>query len=249
MPRENWKLTQDEARDYRSWHLRLQQMGVAVGSDGGYLSKPASRLAERLRLEQNDPATIFDLPGMALAFVLPAGLLVLATGSWIRRSEVVLAWDSPELELSGCEQSPYYDKLISGFIPYPPKLLNPFLTGELPLRRGAVAGVIVAISYTSVPAIYPDHTAVPVELFLYDEWDQELHYTFEASVSRSLKVAYEREQRRNHATRPRERIFGELFGDDSKIAAETGSPSVDASIGPQTSAQVNEQEKSLGTVE
>ncbi len=253
MPLRKWKLSQNEAREYRHRHSQLEKLGVAVGRDSDYAQQPASKLAQGLRMEpiEGEPLTIFDLPGIAVAVVLPIRLLVLSRELWITRTDVLLPWDSPELELS-CEDSPFYDKVTRYCIPFPPRLLNPFFTGEQRLPRVPITGVIVAIgSGVSVPAAHLDHTLVPVKLYLYDELDQELHLTLEASVDRSLKVAHERRLRRNYPRRPREPIFkgGELFADNSKIVPESANPSVEGSIEPHKSAQRTEQKPNVTTTD
>jgi hypothetical protein len=134
------------------------------------------------------------LPGAGFALALPAELLVITGGTFIMRHEMTIPWYPFPLELSDPEASAHYDDIVGGSIPFPPKILNGYLTGELPLRRGRTEGMIIGFGRNFVPPRYHDYTKVPIELCLWDEREK-FWFNFEARVDRGLKVACERRER------------------------------------------------------
>jgi hypothetical protein len=220
MPTKKLRLSQREARDYRSELLQLRRAGVAVGHVGDFSQKPSSRLQQNLRLRQIDHefATIYDLPGVALAVVIPTKLLITTSGILIVRAEMRVPWDPTPLELEDPERHAFFDRVITGLIPCPPKLLNTRLTGSQNLHRGQWEGVIVGTSYSSVPVRYDEDAQVPITLSLWDEQDNKLSFTFHASVNRVYKQRYEREQtewRRTHKRIP-------LFSPEARLLKKEG---------------------------
>ena len=223
MPIAKSRLNQREASEYSAAVLRLRQMGVAVGKAGVFAQKTASRLQRNLTVEQTDPefATIYDLPGVALAVVIPAKLLVLGSGVLIVEAEMTVPWHPLPLELEEPEHHAFFDRVIAGLIPCPPKLLYRRLTGKQNLYRGQWEGVIVGMGYSSVPLRYEEGAQAPVTLSLWDERDNKLRFTFHASVNRVFKERYEREQakwRRSHKRIP---LFSEEARRLPKIAIES----------------------------
>ena len=232
MPIAKLRLSRREALDYQAAVCRLRQMGVAVGKAGDFSQKTASRLQRNLIVEQIDPefATIYDLPGIALAVVIPAKLLVLGSGVLIVEAEITVPWYPLPLELEQPEHHAFFDRVIAGSIPWPRKLLNRRLTGEQNLYRGQGEGLIVGMGYSSVPLQYGEGAKVPITLSLWDEQDNESSFTFHAQVNRILKQRYEREQaewRRYHKRIP---IFSEETRRLPKEAIE--SPQHDGKLEP-----------------
>ncbi len=79
---------------------------------------------------------------------------------------------------------------------------------RLPLRHSQVDGVIIAMGSLSAPSSIPERTNVPVELVLWDEWENEFCFNFEAQLSRTLKVVRERREQANRpACHGREPLF------------------------------------------
>jgi hypothetical protein len=212
------KLTKAEIQEHHASLLWLKSIGIPVsGADD--LSHPPVRL--KLLQVDHELGTIHDLPGAALAVVLHAKLLVFTGGIFITRYEATIPWDPLPLDLSDPEASAYYEDVISGSIPYPPMLLNRRLTGEVPLRRGQVQGMIIAMGWSSVPPQYHDHKQVPIELSLWDECDNELGFAFWARVDRSVKRKYEWLEQRHGVVRSTKRV--PIFKpEDGKLGEENG---------------------------
>jgi hypothetical protein len=195
MPIRKRKLSQAEAREYRTRLSRLKRMGVEVGCEGGFLQEP-DRLRKGLKLVQVDEALakIYDLPGNGTIAFLPAKLIVVPSKIVIADFEVAAPWDELPFNLDDPEGGTFYPDLIAGWYNLPLTILNPWLTGESALRRGQREGVIIARGQRSVPSKYHDHTVLTVELSLRDDRNDELRFTFRGRVDRSLRRKYERQQ-------------------------------------------------------
>jgi len=192
MPTKRLRLNKVEIKQYHASLLWLKSIGIRVsGADD--LSQPPVRL--KLWQVDHELGKTQDLPGAGLAVTLYAKLLVLAGGIFITHSELTIPWYPFPLDLSDPEASTYYDDVIAGSIPFPPKILNRYLTGELPLRRGPMEGMIIGFGLDSVPPRCHDYTKVPIELCLWDERENEFWFNFEARVDRGLKIACIRRER------------------------------------------------------
>jgi hypothetical protein len=191
MPTKRLRLNKAESQEHHASLLWLKSIGIPISSVGDL-----SRGPKPLSLYQVDHelAYIRDLPGAGFALALPAELLVITGGTFIMRHEMTIPWYPFPLELSDPEASAHYDDIVGGSIPFPPKILNGYLTGELPLRRGRTEGMIIGFGRNSVPPRYHDYTKVPIELCLWDEREK-FWFNFEARVDRGLKVACERRER------------------------------------------------------
>jgi hypothetical protein len=186
------RLTKAEIQEHHANLLWLKRIGIPVSSAGDLSHRPK---AFNLYQVDHELARICDLPGAGFALALPAKLLVVTGGTLIMGHEMTVPWYPLPLELSDPEARAYYSDIIYGSIPYPPKILNPYLTGELPLRRGQIEGMIIGFGWNSVPLQYHDYTKVPIELCLWDERENEFWFNFEARVDGGLKVACERRER------------------------------------------------------
>ena len=188
MPTKRLRLTKAEIQEHHASLLWLKSIGIPV-SGADELSHPPVRL--KLLQVDHELAKLYSLPVIGLVVVVRAKLLVLTGGLLITDSEMTIPCDPLPLDLSDPEASAYYEDVIYGSIPYPPILLNGRLTGEVPLRRGQVEGMIIAKGWSSVPPQYHDHKQVPIELSLWDECGNELSFAFWARVDRSVKRKYE----------------------------------------------------------
>jgi hypothetical protein len=220
MPIAKLRLSRREALEYSAAISRLRQMGVAVGKAGDFSQKTASRLQRNLIVEQIDPefATIYDLPGIALAIVIPAKLLITGSGILIVRAEMRVPWDPTPLELEDPECHAFFDRVITGLIPCPPKLLNSRLTGKRNLHRGQREGVIVGTGHSSVPPRYEEGASVSIMLSLWDEQGAESSITLHADVNRVYKQRYDHEQaewRRSHKRIP-------IFSPEARLLKKGG---------------------------
>lgn len=221
MPRPKLKLSAAEAELYSRRFSRLKEMGVAGGCDGDFLCEVPGQVREDFELQQIDHvlAQVHDLSG-GLVVMLHAKLLVHAGATLITRSEMAIPWYPLALDLDDPEDSPFYQDVILGTIPFPPTLLNPYLTGKLPLRHCQVDGVIIAMGSLSAPSSIPERTNVPVELVLWDEWENEFCFNFEAQLSRTLKVVRERREQANRpACHGREPLFKR---EDGQVGNQVG---------------------------
>jgi hypothetical protein len=192
MPTRRLRLTKAEIQEYHASRLWLKRIGIPLSSAGDLSHGPK---AFNLYQVDHELAHIHDLPGAGFALALCAKLLVVTGGTLIPRHEMTIPSYPFPLELSDPEASAYYDDVIAGSIPFPPRILNRYLTGELPLRRGLMEGMIIGFGWNSVPPRYRDYTKVPIELCLWDDRENESWFNFEARVDRGLKVARERRER------------------------------------------------------
>ena len=186
MPTQRMRLTRTKYQEDRARLLRLEKMGIPIGSAGD-----SSQAPERLTLQQIDhqPAMIYELPLGDVAVVVPAKMTV-TSRILITDLEMTTPWDDLLLDLSDPEEIPCYEDLIAKLPEPPPEILNHRLTGGDPLRLCQKEGVIIAHGWSSVPSKCRDGTLVTVKLFLGDERDNELCFGFEARVDRSLKRKY-----------------------------------------------------------
>src|ERR1022692_3014377 len=208
MPIPKLRLSQAEAREYRTRLLRLKEMGIEVGCDGDFLQEP-ERFRQRLKLEQVNEvlAKIYDLPGSGTIVVVHAKLTVVTRKVLITDFEMTVSWDELPLSLDDPERTAFYRDVTAGLYPLPLMVLNRWLTGESALCHSQREGVIIASGQRSVPSEYHDHTQQTVKLYLWDELDNELPFTFRARVDRSVKHQYERREReRREVAAPRKRV-------------------------------------------
>ena len=196
MPIPKLRLSQTEAREYRTRLLRLKEMGIEVGCDGDFLQEP-ERFRQRLKLEQVNEvlAKIYDLPGSGTIVVVHAKLTVVTRKVLITDFEMTVSWDELPLSLDDPERTAFYRDVTAGLYPLPLTVLNRWLTGESALCHSQREGVIIASGQRSLPSEYHDHTQHTVKLYLWDELDNELPFTFRARVDRSVKRKYERRER------------------------------------------------------
>jgi hypothetical protein len=131
---------------------------------------------------------IYELPSGMVAVVVPAKITVLVSGILIIDVAITIPRIDCPLELSDPTENKYYPDLI-GQLPYTrPKLLNGWLTSEVPLRPRQEKGVIVAEGWTSAPTGLRDETLEKVELSLRDERSNELCFDFQVRVGCSLML-------------------------------------------------------------
>lgn len=116
---------------------------------------------------------------------------------WFRRNlqTALRVLPACPLDLWDPKESAYYADLIGGLYHFPPKVLNPWLERDVPLRPRQVEGVIVAHGYVSVPPQCHDETRVTVKLLLEDERRNELCFDFRVGMDRSVMRKCERRQR------------------------------------------------------
>src|SRR5207245_11705335 len=109
MPTKRSQLTKAEQDEYRASLLQLEEMGaVTRGTED-----PRSQ-RKRFTLEQVDSelARVYDLPGGAVAAVLPAKLIVLESGVMITDSKMFAPWDNWGLDLNSPEENRFLSDLI-----------------------------------------------------------------------------------------------------------------------------------------
>jgi hypothetical protein len=192
MPTQKLKLTNTEDQEYRTRLSRLEKMDIQIGHAGDPSHEPDGITLEQI---EHEFARIYELPSGAVAVVVPAKMIVLKPGILITDVAMMTPWDDFPLDLSDPEGSLFYKDLIGGLYHFPPRLLNPWLKREVPLRPRQVEGVIVAHGWSSFPSKYHDESLVTVELLLRDERRNELCFDFGVRVDRSVKRKYERRQR------------------------------------------------------
>lgn len=230
MPKQKLKITKTEIQEYRARLLRLEEMGIPIGSVCHASPEP-----DRLTLEQieHDFAKIYDLPSGEVAVVVPAKITVLTSGILITHVEMTIPWDDYPLELSDPEESSYYQDLTAGLPQFPPTVLNRLLTSEVPLRPRQAEGVIFANGWTSFPPEYHDEMLVKVKLLFGDEKRNEICVEFGVRVDRSLKRKHERRQRerreRTPLTRPGGLFEGGQLEDQEGVSREEAVNPRDAS--------------------
>ena len=195
------KFTETEDQEHRARLMRLQQLGIPIGSADDPSPEP-----DRLTVEQIQPefARIYDLPSGAVAVVALARMTVAISGILITDREMITPWDDDyPLDLGDPETWESYRDVIDGLLPLSPTVLNDCLTNGLPLPRRQVEGVIIANGWISVPPECHDETHVTVELFLRDERRNEFCFKFGVRVDRSVKHKYERRQRDRRVGAPK----------------------------------------------
>jgi hypothetical protein len=187
MPITKSRLTRTEAQEYRTRLLQLEKMGIPIWRGGDFWHEP-----DPLTVEQIDDhlAWIYELPLGEIAVVVFAELTVLRSGILIMDRGVKTQWDD-FLDLSDPKESTYYEDIIHGLPSFPPKFLNHWLTGNVPLRPRQEEGVIFAKGWGSVPPECPDETLITVKLFLRDQRGNEPCFDFEARLDRSVKRKYQ----------------------------------------------------------
>ncbi len=146
-------------------------------------------------------------PGGGCVFVANGRLTALASIVLIDDFEMTAPWDELPFEMGDPESFLDHRDIVAGLYSERPTFLNPWLTGERPLRRGRRQGIIVARGQHSVPSQYAEHSQVPIEFSIWDERGTEFPFAFRARVSRVLKVEYERRERQRRTRRIREPIF------------------------------------------
>jgi hypothetical protein len=116
---------------------------------------------------------------------------------WFRRNlqTALRVLPACPLDLWDPKESAYYADLIGGLYHFPPRVLNPWLERDVPLRPRQVEGVIIAHGYVSVPCECHDETVVGMKLLLMDERRNELRFDFRVGVDRSVMRKCERGQR------------------------------------------------------
>lgn len=202
-------LTEGQSREHLRRIAQLRAMGVEVGDRRDFLRVPPTRETLRLEPVDSELAGIYDLPGDGLIFVAHARLTTLASIVLVEDFEMSVPWDELPLELEEPEGFSFYADCIAGFYPLPLKIINPWITGRLVLRRGRHDGLIIARGRRSIPVKYQDHELVTVNLSVWDERENETSFTLAGRVDRSIKRKYERRTpevyRRDS---PRRSIFG-----------------------------------------
>ncbi len=222
MPTRTLRLSRAEAEVHRRRLLRLGEMGISTDYNGDFLCEDTGEVGGDFELHQIDPclAQVFVLPG-ELAVKVRASLLVRAGGTLITASEMAIPWYSVSLDLSDPEDSPFYRDMISDEIPFPPVLLNPYLTGESPLRHGRRDGLIFAMGSLPAPPNIPLQI-VPVELVLQDDAGNDYCFNFEARLNHALKAKHERRKQANrpacHERRPLFEREDKPFGNPGRTA-------------------------------
>lgn len=188
MPKSH-KLSAREAEDYRRCLLRLEEMGVEIGTVGNLPPESA-----RMLLEQEDVelARIYEFPGNVVAVLLFAKLTVLRPGSLIMEVEITTTWSDSLLELSDPE-SFCYQKVMERLNTEAPNILNPLLLNHVPLRERQEEGIILAHGPAQVPHDCPDETPTTISFRLTDQTDHVLSVAFRACLDRSFKRKDERQ--------------------------------------------------------
>ena len=207
MPRPKFKLTQHEALEYRDQLRQLTELGLAVGCAGDF-SKPR----EQLRFEQVDEehATIHALPGSGFVFVARVKQTVLASNFLLNDFEATAAWDHSPLDLDEPGTFPLYREITADFHAASVTLLNPWLTGERPLRRSQRTGLILARGRTPLPAGCKGDAVLGINLSVWDGRENEFSFAFQGRVDLSHRNRFERWlQQRNQRKRRRQPIFGQ----------------------------------------
>jgi hypothetical protein len=212
MPKQKLKLTKTEDQEYRARLLRLEEIGIPIGSGCHPSPEP-----DRFTLEQIEDysAWICVLPSGMVAIVALAKVTVRISGVLITDVAMRIPDIDCQLDLSDPMESKYYPDLID-LLPYNRTVvLNDWLTSGVPLRCCQVQGAIIAEGWTSVPPTWHDETLVAVELLLRDKERKEFHFDFRARVNRSLQRKYERrQQERREVLRStkREGLYGARRG-------------------------------------
>jgi len=212
MPKQRLKVTKTEDQECRARLLRLEKMGIPIGSVCSASPEP-----DRFNVKQTEEesAWICELPSGGVAVVAPAELTVLVSGTLITNVEVAIPDFNCGLDLSDPVESRWYAQLMK-LLPYNlTECLNHRLTSGVPLSVGQVRGAIIAENWASVPAKLHDYALVSVELFLWGARDNPFQFNFRARVNRSLMREYEQRQlkcRERMRSTERTGIFGPARG-------------------------------------
>jgi hypothetical protein len=223
MPKQNLKPTKTGNQETRARLLRLKEMGVPIGSVHHPSPEP-----DRLALEQidHDFARMYELLSGRVAVVVPATMRVLTSGILITGVAIWIPRIDCPLELSDPTGDTFYPDLMDRLLfDTRTKLLNDWLTSEVPLRPRQVKGVIVAEGWADVPLELQDGTPLRVELALRDQRRKELRFDLGVRVNLSLKRKYERRVQEHHERLRLIRREGGLFeggqlGDQESVSPE-----------------------------
>jgi len=189
MPTQKLKGTKTGNQEDRARLSRLEEIGVLIGCVPHPSPEP-----DRLALEQidHDFARMYELLSRRVVVVVPATMRVLISGILITEVAIGIPRIDCPLELSDPTGDTFYPDLMDRlFYNLRPKLLNDYLTSEVPLRPRRVQGVIIAEGWVDVPPELQDEALVKVELSLLDERCNVLPFDFGVRVDRSLKRKYE----------------------------------------------------------
>lgn len=185
MPTRKLCLSKQQEGEYRARLSRLEDMGLATGSDGDISSEP-----ERFILEQTDHefARVHDLAAGEVAVVLPAKLTVLKPGVMFTEAQLRPSWIDWEIDLDNVENNEsIINEITQGLRVFPTRILNHEFVGRpVPLRPCQIEGVIIGNGYSPVPTKLHDETIVTMELLLMDERNSVFSYEFRARVDRSV---------------------------------------------------------------
>lgn len=184
MPTPKWTHTRVADQENRTMLSRLARMGIPVGAAGDASPRPNRLIVEQTNYES---ATIYQLPLAEVGVVLPAEIIVPASGPLIKDVRLFVPWDECPLELWNPEDYPdHYRRLLEKLDHSSPQILNCHLQRELPLRTCRKSGIFIAHGYSAVPSGYHDESIAAVILLLLDERNMELCFDFKVTVDRCV---------------------------------------------------------------
>ena len=190
MPTRKLKLTRAEEAVFRASISRSKEIGALPEFAGGHPYVPKSL---RLHPLQTEDAEVWELPSGEVAAILPIEIMrPLRPRAWIVGCQIVLPWEGPEFELQDPEHNGIYSHLKQRL--YPERLLNRWLTDQIPLPDRKLQGYIVGYSWIQIPPEYPNEMPVSVKLMVTDDRKAEYYLDFAAHLDRSLKLSYERKR-------------------------------------------------------
>lgn len=227
MPTRRSRCTKSEDQTFRRRLSELGELGIVTRHAEGPSPEPEELIFEQTHGEL---AYIYELSLHDVAVVVPAKMSVPKSGIVITDSEILTPWDDYPLDLSDLEEWSFHQHVIGRLYHRPPRLLNPWLTGKVPLSRGQVEGVIIAYRCASLPVQCPQDWPVTVELALEllrrDEGRKKLFFNFSVQVDPSAKhECLQRHRERLAIFRSNERSG--LFGPNR------GQPGVQKSVSPE----------------
>lgn len=189
MPTRQRPLKKKEQSDYEATCSQLEKLGIEAKCNR--IPDPKQRCFS-LEPIYEEFARAHDLPDGSVAVTLPAKLTVLKSGVMFNDALVLPQWDDASLDLEEPQEHRHFAEFIRDFPRFEPTVLNKFLVGrQLPLRPCQLEGLIIAIGWSHVPAVYQDEKRVSFKVCLTDRQEAEVRCNFIARVDRRLKLRYE----------------------------------------------------------
>jgi hypothetical protein len=182
MPKAKFNLTRNERQNYRRHLQGMRDTGVAVGDEGDFLPSDEVLLLEQLDRAE---AAIFALP-LGFVFVAPVRLTIPRSTVLIDDFEMTASWNNAPLKVDGPEHFSFYSDLIRHFHALPSVVLNSWITGERPLRRHRIDGLLLCESYVPIPSEYRHGSVHTLELSLWDDGGNCSSFSLEGCVDRKF---------------------------------------------------------------